>query len=76
MVRNPTAGLPIAVGSTTVSAICLFDAEDGTIAAWSPAVDPIAAGGRAATRIVDNSPKVAVSASPSISINEQGNFPD
>ena len=49
MIWNPTSGFPITVGPTTVPATFIFDTEDGTIAAWNPAVDPITAGRSTAT---------------------------
>ena len=74
MIWNPTSGFPITVGPTTVPAIFIFDTEDGTIAAWNPAVDPIAAGRSTATRIVDNSGKGAVYKGLAFGTNKHGNF--
>ena len=74
MVWNPTSGFPITVGQTTVPAIFIFDTEDGTIAAWNPAVDPIVKGQSTATRIVDNSAKGAVYKGLAFGTNKHGNF--
>jgi len=74
MIWNPTSGFPITVGPTTVPATFIFDTEDGTIAAWNPAVDPITAGRSTATRIVDNSGKGAVYKGLAFGTNKHGNF--
>jgi uncharacterized protein (TIGR03118 family) len=74
MVWNPTSSFPITVGPTAVPAIFIFDTEDGTIAAWNPAVDPIAKGQSTATRIVDNSAKGAVYKGLAFGTNKHGNF--
>jgi hypothetical protein len=60
LVWNPTTGFTFTVGGTTVPAVFIFDSEDGTIVAWNPAVDPIAAGQSTATVVVNNSAKGAV----------------
>jgi uncharacterized protein (TIGR03118 family) len=75
MVWNPTTSFPITVGSTTAPATFIFDSEDGTITAWNPAVDPIAAGGKStATTVVDNSAKGAVYKGLAFATNTHGNF--
>jgi uncharacterized protein (TIGR03118 family) len=74
MVWNATSGFPITVGSTTVPAVFIFDSEDGTIAAWNPAVDPITAGRSTATLVVDNSHSGAVYKGLAFGTNTHGNF--
>jgi uncharacterized protein (TIGR03118 family) len=74
LVWNPTSGLPITVGATTVPATFIFDSEDGTIAAWNPAVDPIVAGQSMATIIINNSTKGAVYKGLAFGTNKHGNF--
>jgi uncharacterized protein (TIGR03118 family) len=74
MVWNSTTGFPITVGSTTVPATFIFDSEDGTIAAWNSAVDPITAGRSTATLVVDNSRSGAVYKGLAFGTNTHGNF--
>jgi uncharacterized protein (TIGR03118 family) len=74
LVWNPTTSFPITVGPTTVPAIFIFDSEDGTISAWNPAVDPIAAGRSTATRVVDRSSSGAVYKGLAFGTNKHGNF--
>jgi uncharacterized protein (TIGR03118 family) len=74
MVWNPTSGFPITVGATTVPATFIFDSEDGTIAAWNPAVDPIVAGRSTASLVVDRSTNGAVYKGLAFGTNKHGNF--
>jgi uncharacterized protein (TIGR03118 family) len=74
LVWNPTTGFTFTVGGTTVPAVFIFDSEDGTIVAWNPAVDPIAAGQSTATVVVNNSAKGAVYKGLAFGTNTHGNF--
>jgi uncharacterized protein (TIGR03118 family) len=77
LVWNPTTGFTITGNGTTAPAVFIFDTEDGTIAAWNPAADPITPGTPAtstATRVVDNSRVGAVYKGLAFGTNKNGNF--
>ena len=74
MVWNPTTSFKITAGGVTAPATFIFDSEDGTIVAWSAAVDPIANGQSTATLVVDNSAKGAVYKGLAFGTNKDGNF--
>jgi uncharacterized protein (TIGR03118 family) len=74
LVWNPTTGFTFTVGTATAAATFIFDSEDGTIVAWNPAVDPIAAGKSTATVVIDNSAKGAVYKGLAFGTNVHGNF--
>jgi uncharacterized protein (TIGR03118 family) len=74
MVWNPTQSFPVTVNGTTAPAIFIFDTEDGTIAAWNPAVDSINAGQSTATLVVDRSGTGAVYKGLAFGTNKHGNF--
>lgn len=74
MVWNPTTAFKITVGTTSAPASFIFDTEDGTISAWSAAVDPIVNGRSTATLVVDNSGKGAVYKGLAFGTNKNGNF--
>jgi uncharacterized protein (TIGR03118 family) len=72
IVWNPVAGQFIIPG-TTASAVFIFDGEDGTITAWSPAADPIVAGKSTASPVLNNAPG-AVYKGLAYGTNVHGNF--
>jgi uncharacterized protein (TIGR03118 family) len=75
MVWNPTSGFTFMVGGVTAAAVFIFDSEDGTIVAWNPAVDPIAATGQStATIVVNNAANGAVYKGLAFGTNTHGNF--
>jgi uncharacterized protein (TIGR03118 family) len=74
LVWNPTQAFQITVGTTMAPAIFIFDTEDGTIAAWNPAVDPITNGQSTASLVVDRSGTGAVYKGLAFGTNQHGNF--
>jgi uncharacterized protein (TIGR03118 family) len=77
LVWNSTTGFTITGNGTTAPAAFIFDTEDGTIAAWNSAVDPITPGTpgtSTATLVVDNSRAGAVYKGLAFGTNKQGNF--
>jgi uncharacterized protein (TIGR03118 family) len=55
-------------------AIFIVDTEDGTISAWTPAVDLIVSGHSTATLVIDNSGAGAVYKGLAFGTNKHGNF--
>lgn len=73
MVWNPNPNQFVIPG-TTVGATFIFDGEDGTITAWNPAADPVAAGRSTASLVIDNSAAGAVYKGLAYGTTARGNF--